>query len=221
MSRQQHLLQRAIGMVGTEQQLEPEERCEQCRDPEDPAADSAQFREFRAEREREERRDHHEEDERLRDLAPVALREQQVAAVHQECGRNGGRAAHAASSRLRGTVTRDCRRLVRGDERGAAGIQVAADDGGHEYAAVAIEIRVGLVEDPQRRAGEHDPRERDAPSLAGGERRRQLVVDVPDAEVSQRGLDFSGGEARRRNPRSKARFSRAVSSGFSPSLCAR
>ena len=59
------------------------------------------------------------------------------------------------SSTLSGTMARDRGRLVRRNERGAATIQVPADDGGHQFRAVTIEVRVRLVEDPQRRAGEH------------------------------------------------------------------
>ncbi len=101
--RQQHLLERAVGVVGAEQEFEPEQRGEQRRDPERAAGDLAQLAELRAERQRKECRDHDEEDERLRDLAPVAQSQQEIAPVGEHSStEDAGLRRHASSSR-RGT----------------------------------------------------------------------------------------------------------------------
>ena len=84
-----HLLHRAVLEIGTKQQLEREQRCEQRGDPQDAGRDAAKLSELRVERERKQRRDDHEEDERLRNLAPVPERQHEVAPV-REPGRGRG-----------------------------------------------------------------------------------------------------------------------------------
>ncbi len=63
-----------------------------------------------------------------------------------------------------------------------------------QHGAVAIQVRVRLIEDPQRCAGEHHPREREATSLAGRQRRGELVAGMRDAEVRERRFDFAGAQ---------------------------
>ena len=71
-------------------------------------------------------------------------------------------------------------------------IQVPADDGGHQHGAVTIEVRVRLIEDPQRRAGEHHPGESQSPSLAGGQGRGELIARVSNADIRKRTVDLAG-----------------------------
>jgi hypothetical protein len=62
--------------------------------------------------------------------------------------------------------------------------------GGDTLRAGGVEVRERLVEDPQRRRGEHDAGDREPPALAGRQRARGLRARVGEADLREHIGDF-------------------------------
>ena len=90
-------------MIGTKQELEAKKRRKERGHPQRAGGDLAKLAEVGTERQWKQGRDHHEENERLRDLAPMTQCQQEVAAVSQERGSEYAGAFHQPSSTRRGT----------------------------------------------------------------------------------------------------------------------
>lgn len=75
---------------------------------------------------------------------------------------------------------------MRGDQSCAAALRVCREQAIDEFDAFAVEIRVGLVEQPQRCRYEQQARERDALLLSGRKQAHGLVFVAGEADAGER-----------------------------------
>ncbi len=75
---------------------------------------------------------------------------------------------------------------VRRDQRRAAAARMRFEQAVDEVDAAAIEIRVRLVEQPQRGRNEQQARERDAFFLPGGQQAQRLIFVTFEADAGKR-----------------------------------
>ena len=214
LARQHPLLHRAVLDVGAEQRFEREQRCEHGRHPDDTGGNRAQLREIRRRREREQRRDDDIEQERLRDVVPATPRERQVALDGEQ--RRATEIVRHHAVQIECSHARFIRQqaLMRSSDDDAALGEMAAQELLDETESLDVEVRRGLVEDPEQRGIEREPRQREPPFLACRQRPRKRLRVTTEPDPLERG-PASRAVRRMRRPARYCRFSCAVRSGFS------
>ena len=196
--RQQHLLQRAVGLVAGEQRAHRQHRRQQRADPDDARRDVAQHLRLGPHAEREQAQRDDEEDQRQQRVDAPPRGQLQVAQQHGE-----EEIPHArpwrSRSKTRGTGSLQARRLVAGQQRRAAARRVLAEQAVERVRCRRRRARRRARPAPQVGVqAQRQPRQRHAPALALAQRAHRGVAAAAHAQALQRGRQRRRRRAGRR-----------------------